>query len=93
VSDGMYFDATGFFVGGGFYQFWITHGGLAIFGYPLSNEFQQADPTAPQGSRTIQVFERAVMEYWPEDVYQPIKLRLVGQDVLDAGIIEVPAAV
>lgn len=92
VTDGQWFDETKHFVGGGFYRFWMERGGLPIFGYPISDEFDLADPAAPGGKRTVQVFERAVMEYWPEDPGQPIKLRLVGNDLVAAGIVTVPAA-
>lgn len=92
VADGQWFEATGHYVGGGFYDFWMTRGGLAIFGYPISDEFDQADAAAPGGKRTVQAFERAVFEYHPEDPSQPIKLRLVGNDVVAAGIITPPVS-
>jgi hypothetical protein len=54
----QYFDETGFTVGGGFLQFWKTQGGLAIFGYPITEEFIVK-------GHTVQYFERARFEHHP----------------------------
>jgi hypothetical protein len=57
------FEATGFEVCGDFYSFWQRYGGVAIFGYAISDEFQE------DGLR-VQYFERARLEHhpgaWPE---------------------------
>lgn len=90
VADGQYFHETGYYVGGGFYRFWVDNGGLRIFGYPVSDEFATPDEWAPTGLRTIQVFERSVMEYWPENPAASVTLRLCGNDLLAAGIITPP---
>lgn len=91
VADGHYFSETGYYVGGGFWRFWNENGGLRIFGYPQSNEYAEIDQTAATGARTMQVFERSVFEYWPEDPAQTVKLRLCGNDLLAAGIVTPPA--
>jgi hypothetical protein len=91
MAEGQWFDETKHFVGGGFYAYWLTNGGLRIFGFPKSEEFDLADASAPGGKRTVQVFERAVFEFWPEDPQQPIKLRLLGNEAVAAGLIAVPA--
>jgi hypothetical protein len=54
----QYFDETGFTVGGGFLQFWKSQGGLAIFGYPITEEFVEK-------GHTVQYFERARFEHHP----------------------------
>jgi hypothetical protein len=77
TEQGRWFPETGHYVGGGFWQYWINHGGLSIFGYPLTDEILEA-------GRTVQYFERAVMEWHPEN--QPpydILLRRLGADALD----------
>jgi hypothetical protein len=54
-----YFSETGFTVGHAFLDYWRSNGGLAVFGYPLSNELEQ-------NGLTIQFFERAVFEFHPD---------------------------
>ncbi|HET9172096.1 MAG TPA: hypothetical protein VFN97_21880, partial [Actinospica sp.] len=44
----------------GFRAYWQSHGGLATFGYPISEEFQQ-------NGVTVQYFERQRFEYHPEN--------------------------
>lgn len=54
-----YFAATGHSIEGEILRFWAAHGGLPIFGYPLSEERQE-------DGRTVQYFERARLEWHPE---------------------------
>lgn len=54
-----YFPATGHALGGGFYTYWQQNGGLSLFGYPLSEEYNE-------NGLTVQWFERARFEYHPE---------------------------
>ncbi|MGN6697559.1 MAG: hypothetical protein ACTHMR_05335 [Thermomicrobiales bacterium] len=70
-----YFQETGHNLGGGFLDYWQTNGGLAQFGFPLTEEFE-----APLGGSTnyrVQYFERARFEYHPEN--QPPYDVLLGQ--------------
>jgi hypothetical protein len=48
----------------GFFGYWQQHGGVPLFGMPISEEFQErgADGT----TRTVQYLERARFEYHPE---------------------------
>jgi hypothetical protein len=62
----MYFAATGHSLGGGFLEYWQTHGGLDLFGYPISEEFQEVSPTDGR-TYTVQYFERERFEYHPEN--------------------------
>jgi len=60
-----FFAETGHSLGGGFYQFWTAKGGLAQFGYPISQELLERSPT--NGNfYTVQYFERARFEWHPE---------------------------
>src|SRR5579859_3586508 len=59
------FPQTGHTVGGGFRDYWQAHGGLAQFGYPLSDEFRETSPIDGR-PYTVQYFERAVFEDHPE---------------------------
>ncbi len=56
---------TGFSVGGRFLDYWNTHGGLAINGFPISPE---RDEVLEDGrTYRVQWFERARLEYHPEN--------------------------
>jgi predicted deacylase len=57
----LFFPETGHNLGQGFLEYWRRGGGLAVFGYPLSEE--RAARTADGAVRTVQVFERAVFAY------------------------------
>ncbi len=62
---GRYFPETGHNVAGGFLAYWEAHGGLAQFGYPLTD---QVTETLENGqSYTVQWFERARFELHPEN--------------------------
>lgn len=71
----MSFSETGQSLRGRFLDYWLTHGGLTQFGYPITGEIDE-------NGRTIQYLERAVFEYWPEkpDPYK-VQLRVLGKDV------------
>ncbi|HET8626738.1 MAG TPA: hypothetical protein VFL91_04935 [Thermomicrobiales bacterium] len=76
-----YFAATGHNLGGGFLAYWQANGGLAQFGYPLTEEFTQyLEDGKPY---TVQYFERARFEYHPEN--QPpydVELGQFGRRIL-----------
>ena len=76
-----YFNQTGHNVRG-FLQYWQTNGGLAIFGFPLSEEFTE---TLEDGNPyTVQYFERVRLEYHPE-AQSPYDVQLgqFGRRILD----------
>lgn len=56
-----YFPETQHTLWGAFERYWQRHGGLDRFGYPLSEVVEE-------GGRQVQYFERAKMEYYPEDL-------------------------
>lgn len=59
-----YFSEVGHSLGGEFLQFWQRNGGLATFGYPISEPFEEQ---ALDGQiYTVQYFERSRFEYHPE---------------------------
>jgi len=55
-----FYQPTGHRLCFGFRDYWQSHGGLAIFGYPISEEFQE-------NGVTVQYFERQRLEYHPEN--------------------------
>jgi type VII secretion-associated serine protease mycosin len=61
----VYFPPVGHTLKGAFLKFWQQNGGLAVFGYPLSEEFQEVSPTDGK-SYLVQYFERNRFEYHPE---------------------------
>jgi predicted deacylase len=48
-----------------FAAYWEQHDGMLLFGLPLSEEFDA--PAADGVRRTMQLFERAMLAYYPED--------------------------
>jgi len=79
-----YFAPTGHTLRGTFRQYWEQHGGLALYGYPISEETAETSPTDGQ-VYTVQYFERAVLEHHPEN--RPpydILLSLLGVFEFDA---------
>jgi hypothetical protein len=61
----VYFPETGHNLGRLFLAYWERNGGLAQFGYPLSEEFYE---TLEDGNTyVVQYFERARFEYHPEN--------------------------
>jgi peptidoglycan/xylan/chitin deacetylase (PgdA/CDA1 family) len=60
-----FYPQTGHTLQHGFAAYWQRHGGLAIFGYPISEEFAEVNP-ADGKTYTVQYFERARFEYHPE---------------------------
>lgn len=78
TSDRLYFPETGHTIAFGFKDFWEAHGGLAEFGYPISEEFTE-------NGRTVQYFERARFEYNPksDNPQYTVTLGLLGQEALE----------
>ncbi len=85
-----YFSATGHALNSGFKAYWEMHGSLAIFGYPISEEFQEKGVDGQV--RTAQYFERARFEYHPEFKGSPyeVELGLLGREVTASRAGEAP---
>jgi hypothetical protein len=65
-GDSLYFNEVGHNLGGAFRRFWEQNGGLPIFGFPLTEEFQEVSPTDGK-TYTVQYFERNRFEHHPEN--------------------------
>ena len=74
-ANNVYFKETGYFVSGPFLKYWQDKGGLAIFGYPISDMLQESDRETSTVYAT-QYFERARFELHPETGDQVILGRL-----------------
>ena len=84
APDRVYFPETGHYLSFGFLDYWRLHGDLAVFGYPLTEEFR--DPTT---GLTTQYFERAVFEWHPDaPTGWQIQLRRLGADRVSARLSE-----
>ena len=77
-----YFPETGHNLAYGFRHYWEMNGGLAIFGYPITEEFEERSQQDGQ-VYTVQYFERARFEYHPEHRGTPyeVLLGLLGQQL------------
>ncbi|HEY8598044.1 MAG TPA: cellulase family glycosylhydrolase [Thermomicrobiales bacterium] len=77
-----YFAETGHSLNEGFLAYWLANGGLARFGYPISEEV--VETLADGRAYTVQYFERARFEYHPENVGTPdtVQLGAVGREEL-----------
>ncbi len=67
----VYFAPTGQYLDGTFLDYWQSHGGLPIFGYPLTPAFRE-------NGHTVQYFERARFELHPENAGSDYEV-LLGQ--------------
>jgi hypothetical protein len=70
-SDRLFFSQTGHSLGGSFRAYWEAHGGLAVFGLPLTEEITE-------DGRRVQWFERARFEYNPQGAGTPNEV-VLGQ--------------
>ncbi len=81
-AEQLYFRPTGHSLGGQFLQYWQAHGGLPVFGYPLTEEFTEKSQTDGKPYK-VQYFERNRFEYHPESAPpNDIQLGLLGVQAL-----------
>ena len=75
-----------------FRDYWQAHGGLALYGYPISEEFAETNPTDGK-TYTVQYFERNRFEWHPENVGTPyaVLLGLLGAQLGGFPVHMVPA--
>jgi hypothetical protein len=70
-----FYQETGHRLCNGFRSYWEQHGGLWMFGFPISEEFQEQNRDTGQ-VYTVQYFERARFEYHPENKGTPYEVLL-----------------
>lgn len=78
----VYFPQTGHTVSFGFLHYFQTHGGVDVFGYPISQELPERGVDGRMG--TVQYFQRARFEYHSEFAGTPyeVELGLLGDQYL-----------
>ncbi len=82
-KDMYYFQETGHTLRGAFKKYWDANGGLPIYGFPTSEEFQEINPSDGQ-LYTVQYFERNRFEYHPKNAgskYE-VLLGLLGNQLM-----------
>jgi hypothetical protein len=94
MNGSRFFPETGHTLLGDFRYFWEKHGGVDIFGLPITEQYQE-------DGRLIQYFERARFEYFPEDMdpfyrnglnlhtLNEVQIRDIGRWVADARGVDV----
>ena len=82
-SDRSYYVQTQHSIGGQFKKFFDQNGGAFVFGYPISEETIEPNPTDGV-AYTVQWFERARFEFHPEfnDTPNAIELGQLGRQLL-----------
>jgi hypothetical protein len=83
-GDGSWFQETGHSLRGAFRVYWERTGGLPVYGFPISEEFQERN--ADDGrTYAVQYFERNRFEYHPENVGTPFEVQLgqLGRQVYE----------
>jgi hypothetical protein len=73
--DATYFAETGHTLAFGFKAFWSRSGGLPVFGYPLTEEFDERNRDTGK-MYTVQYVERQRYEYHPENANTPYTVLL-----------------
>lgn len=79
----QYEEVTQHGIRGAFLDYWLKHGGVDIFGYPISDELQEILPE-DNAYHTVQYFERARFELHPGSP-QPVMLGRLGDGLYKQG--------
>jgi hypothetical protein len=79
----LYFDSTGHYLSYGFKDFWLKSGGLPVFGYPRTREFDELNRDLGE-FRTVQYTERQRFEYHPAYAGTPYETSLGRLGAADA---------
>lgn len=85
TSDGIFFEPTMHNLSGKFLEYWQATGGLAIYGYPVSEAFSEKSRSDGK-NYLVQYFERNRLELHPEaaGTRWEVQLGLLGSELLDA---------
>ncbi len=83
IPNVLYFPETGHTLAHTFKDYWEAKGGLALYGFPTSEEFDEVNPDDGK-TYTVQYFERNRFEYHPENkgTRYEVLLGLLGNTLL-----------
>lgn len=90
TRDVVSFPQTGYSLGGQFLAYWEGNGGLPVFGYPMTEEYQELNQDTGQVN-TVQFLERQRFEWHPENAGTPYEVllgRLGYEDARAKGLLE-----
>ncbi len=78
----VYFQQTGHNLSGEFKQYWDTHGGLFVHGFPITEPYQEKNPIDGK-TYLVQYFERSRFELHPENAgsQYEVLLGLLGRQL------------
>jgi hypothetical protein len=80
TSTSVFFEETGHNLANAFLTYWQRNGGLAVFGYPISEEVVERNE-ADQREYTVQYFERNRFEWHPEaGAASNVQIGLLGME-------------
>ncbi len=79
TADKRFFPEIGHTLSGAFKIYWDAHGGLPLYGFPLSEPFEEKSAT-DGATYLVQYFERNRFEYHPDT--KEVLLGLLGSEVL-----------
>ncbi len=82
-SGKLFFSDTGHTLTGSIRKYWEKTGGLAVYGFPISEEFMEVNQ-ADGKTYLVQYFERSRLEFHPENtgsIYE-VQLGLLGTQIL-----------
>ena len=83
ATGARFFAETGHNLSGRFREYWEQRGGLAIYGFPITEEHQEVSPTNGKTYK-VQYFERARFESHPENAApNDVLLGHLGRQLLD----------
>lgn len=85
-ADTLWFSATGHIIQGTFRRAWENGGGLTVYGYPISEVFDELNPADGQ-IYAVQYFERNRFEHHPDQAGTPFEVQfgLLGQQLYPGG--------
>ena len=86
----VYYPETGHYLGWQFRTYWEGNGGLSVFGYPLTEEYEERSADTGQ-FHTVQFLERQRFEWHPENAGTPYVVllgRLGYEDALARGLLD-----
>ena len=90
APNARFFSETGHNLSGDFRTYWEQQGGLARFGFPITEPFKEKSPTNGQ-VYTVQYFERARFEAHPENnAPYNVLLGQLGRQLLDLRTVTPP---